>query len=284
MNSKFSILVNSCDNYSDAWPIFFYLLEKQWTSEYPKIYLNTETKQYTNDILNLKVLNSLSKESTNDWGSRLLSCLNRIGSDYILMMLEDFFYEEKIDVSAIYKSVKLLEEHGEIAAVQFFYNNNRKSIETDELYGFVKRSRFEPFIISAGPSMWRKQDLIALTKGTDSPWTWEYFGSCRTYFYGKHFYCLSSNDPLVFKYDVEHGGAIHRGKWVGYKMRELENKFNFSIDYGDREIEEDWMKDSDFIKPPLPIYKRWRTVIQNRLKIATNTLYGLSLRRMRNIK
>lgn len=288
MDKKFSILINSCDKYSDAWPMFFHLLKANWNTNFPYIYLNTESKTYQDEHLRIKMLNSLSDYSTKNWGSRLLDCLERIQSEYILMMLEDFYYESQIDVSTIGESIEYLDNHPEIAAIQYihasecFKTTPNAQIASSSV--FIKRPKFGKFKIVAGPSMWRKSDLMKLTKRNDSPWDWEYFGSYRTYFYGQHFYCLANKEHTVFEYDIAHGGAIHRGKWVGYKMRELEKKYNFTIDYGDREIEEDWMEVSDFIQPSLPVYKRLNSIISNRLKIVTNVLYGLKLRRKRENK
>ena len=82
-------------------------------------------------------------------------------------------------------------------------------------------------------------------------------------------------DP-IFDYDIKHGGAVHRGKWVGYKVRELEKKYNYKLDYGKREVVEDWMKDE---KPTLlPKWKRIRSILKNRLTPCMEVCYGLLLR------
>ena len=112
------------------------------------------------------------------------------------------------------------------------------------------------------------------TNKSDNPWDWEYFGSLRTWLNANKVYCWSSFTDCIFNYDFEHGGAIHRGKWVGYKMEELKQKYNYNLNYGNREVEYDWIKDGDFFKVP-PFYKRLKTIIRNKSKFVFEILRGL---------
>ena len=113
---KYSILVNSCDGYSDTWPTFFYLLKKNWKGEVPTIYLNTESKQFNYPDLDIRVLNLLPGKSKNiAWGERLIDCLQRIEDEYIINMLEDFYFESSIDVDIIDKCYDYLLVNNKIA-------------------------------------------------------------------------------------------------------------------------------------------------------------------------
>ena len=198
MHQKYSILINSCDKYSDVWPMFFHIFKKTWTSNFPRIFLNTEEKQVVCEDLNIQCLN-ISDAKTKDipWGERLKDCLARIDSDYVLMLLEDFYFESEIDVNAIDKCVDYLNKNNDIIAFQFLHAS-------------------------------------------------------------KHRY-------------------VHRGKWVGYKLRELSEKYSFPLDYGDREIEEDWMK-SETRNKKEAYFKRLPTIIVNRIKIVINIFAGIKTR------
>ena len=281
MHQKYSILINSCDKYSDVWPMFFHIFKKTWTSNFPRIFLSTEEKQVVCEDLNIQCLN-ISDAKTKDipWGERLKDCLARIDSDYVLMLLEDFYFESEIDVNAIDKCVDYLNKNNDIIAFQFLHASKHRysnKAERNEFYGFLQRRRLSKFLINAGPALWRKSDLINLTKDTDNPWEWEYFGSFRTWFYGKKIYCWADESKKIFDYDFVHGGAVHRGKWVGYKLRELSEKYSFPLDYGDREIEEDWMK-SETRNKKEAYFKRLPTIIVNRIKIVINIFAGIKTR------
>ena len=61
MNQKLTVLVNSCDSYSDLWNTFFDVLRLQWHDCPYEIILNTETKNYSYNGFNIKTL-SLYKD------------------------------------------------------------------------------------------------------------------------------------------------------------------------------------------------------------------------------
>ena len=276
---RYSILINSCDAYSDAWPMFFFLLKKMWVGHFPKIYLNTELKSYNDSSISINIINSPTDIM---WGERLINALNSIEEDYVLMLLEDFYFESSINTEIIETCIDEMEKNKNILSFQLTPNGeydveNSYVVKETVLGKFGKRKQFGLYTIAAGPTIWRKSDLKLLTRKNDSPWEWEFFGSHRTWLYGKKIYCWNDKSKKIFDYDVEHGGAIHRGKWVGYKMDELTKKFNYDLNYGKREIEYDWMKDVESNKI-CPFYFRLNTIIKNRIKIISNVLYGLKVR------
>ena len=275
-NVDYAILINTCDAYKDAWGMFFYILKRTWTGKLPAIYVNTESEECFIPDINVITLNSNSKDSS--WGQRLIESLQRIDSEYVLMMLEDFYYERPIRVDVINRCLEYMKEDKSILAFQLVPAGEvyfGKSKETDDCYpGFYKRHNSGGFTFIAGPTLWRKEDLIRLTMKSDTPWGWEFFGSRRTLLYGRDVYCWYSWENPVFDYDIEHGGAIHRGKWVGYKMRELQEKYGFKIDFGNREEVEDWIKEGQSELIP-PVCKRIPSIIYNRTRPVFDTMYGL---------
>lgn len=276
-SNNYSILVNSCDEYKDAWPMFFYILKKTWNGKLPEVYLNTESENYADNSIDVHVLNSKSIH----WGERLLEAVEKIDSKYILFMLEDFYYEKPIKVSEIERCIKLLDVNSNVLSIQLVPAGKMATSDCEQMEevasGIVRRNIKDAYTIIAGPTLWRKTELLKLTKAKDTPWEWEAFGSCRLRLYGKEVWTWKNwkSDP-IFVYDIEHGGAIHRGKWVGYKMRELEEKYNYKLEYGKREIVEDWIEEekSDII----PRHKRIRSIIRNRTTPFFETLWGLRMR------
>ena len=88
MKQDVTILVNSCDLYEDAWDPFFRLLKIQWPDcAYPVI-LNTETKEYHCDFMDVRTVKSGKKRS---WSARLKYALDQIETRFVLFSLEDFF-------------------------------------------------------------------------------------------------------------------------------------------------------------------------------------------------
>lgn len=280
--SNFSILINSCDKYSDVWEPFFRILEKSWpeAKNYP-IYLNTETKVYTDSFYNVVTLNCIDEEGLSKWGKRLRDVLDRIETDYVLFLLEDFFFEEPVNHEEVLKGIEYLDRDKNIVTISFIPQNECenevycKLHEQKSMPGYILRKQKTNYKLSAGPSIWRKSLLKKWTLDSDTPWGWEFFGSKRTWFSKDSFYCRSAVASPVFVYDYMHGGAVHRGKWVGYKMRELMEKYGIEIDMSQRIIEEDYLKEN---RKPLPIYKRLTSILTNKVKLANSLVYGFFYR------
>lgn len=255
----------------------FFILKKTWSGKLPEVYLNTESVNYVDNSIDVHVLNSKSIH----WGERLIEAVKKIDSEYILFMLEDFYYEKPIKVSEIERCIKLLDANSNVLSIQLVPAGKMAVSGCEQMEevapGIVRRNIKDAYTIIAGPTLWKKTELLKLTKVKDTPWEWEAFGSCRLRLYGKEVWTWKNweNDP-IFVYDIKHGGAIHRGKWVGYKMRELEEKYNYKLEYGKREIVEDWIEEekSDII----PRHKRIRSIIRNRITPFFETLWGLRMR------
>ena len=66
---EFTVLVSSCDAYEDLWNPFFSIIKKEWPEvvDYP-IVLNTESKAYTHDGLNIKCYQLYKPGTKVHWG------------------------------------------------------------------------------------------------------------------------------------------------------------------------------------------------------------------------
>lgn len=287
MDKKYSILINTCDAYCDAWGPFFRILEKTWPSaKNYNIYLNTESKQYNDSFFNVTVLNCIDGLTKISWGERLLNALSRIDSEYILFMLEDFFFEDKVDWMVIDRCIAYMEENERIASICFTSpmecsdSDYCNKMYNSDFPDFVIRKQRAYYKYDASPSLWRKSKLIKCTFKKDTPWEWEFFGNMRTWCTKDVFYGRISTAPRVFDYDIIHGGAIHRGKWVGYKMRELKLKYSIDFDMSEREIIEDWMKEPSCTMP-LPRSRRLGSIIKNRVQAVISVMYSIFIGRFK---
>ena len=109
MDSSVTILINSCDKYEDAWEPFFRLLKIHWPecADY-RIILNTETKVYNCDFLNVETICGGKDIS---WSKRLNRVLLKINTETILMLMEDFFLKSKLDNDEFLRVIKYMKNH-----------------------------------------------------------------------------------------------------------------------------------------------------------------------------
>ena len=92
MKNKTDVLVLSCDSYSDTWKIFYDLKSKYWKDCPYDTYLVTETK----DCDYFKTI-----KTTGAWTKRVREALIKLDSDFILVMLDDFFIRDYVDQERI---------------------------------------------------------------------------------------------------------------------------------------------------------------------------------------
>ena len=197
-------------------------------------------------------------------------------------MLEDFFFERPVLVKAIDDGYDCITHNKRIACVSL--NSELECSNADyckrninRIYkGFIPKKQFAKYKISAGPALWNKKALIKWTSQRDSPWEWEFFGSLRTWTSRDLFYGRAYDYDPIFVYDVYHGGAVHRGKWVGYKVRELNDRYQLGIDMNKRGVVEDWRADQKH-STVAPVSQRLRSVIHNRWKMFTSYPQGFFL-------
>ena len=82
-----AVLVHSCDKYSEAWELFFSLFFRAWKECPFQVYLSTEYNSFDN--YKVKTINT----GEGSWTRRLHKAVDSIDSQYIIILLEDFFLQ-----------------------------------------------------------------------------------------------------------------------------------------------------------------------------------------------
>jgi len=103
-----AVLVSSCDAYADLWTPFFSLFWKYWSDcPYP-VYLISNNQKF----LHKKVIPLCVGGDHTNWSQRLCCALSRLDTNYVLLMLEDFFLQRKVmtkDVVSCLEALKKLD-------------------------------------------------------------------------------------------------------------------------------------------------------------------------------
>lgn len=94
--SAFTLLVPSCDAYSDAWPYFFHFLFKYWPEVPTPVMLTANHLSYHDPrVQTIKV------GEDRQWGDNLRAALPQVHGDVILLLLDDFFLNQRVDEDAV---------------------------------------------------------------------------------------------------------------------------------------------------------------------------------------
>jgi hypothetical protein len=208
-NTNITIVINTCDAYSDVLKLFFAAINEYWPNNKYRIIINSEKKIYDEYNASTHAL-SLNNPS---WGLRLIKTLESVKTEFVLMVFDDFILENFVYQDEIDSALKLISINDDISVV--YLMNTKLPHKNDAFQNkFIELIDECEFRLNSYPGLWRRQDLISYTGINDNPWAWELFGSYRTFNNKRRFYTLNPIFPDIFPYNHEKGGAIYRGKWV----------------------------------------------------------------------
>jgi len=211
---------------------FFKLFSKYWLGYKGKIYLNTEYKRFEYDGLDITcVRNSEGINKKLTWSECLIKALNKIDSDNILYMQEDYFLNDYVKtelLSELYdKFVKL---NCDCLHLTDQSTPGPFKPTTEKMIWEVEKSA--PYRISCQAAFWKKEVLLSYLRKHESAWQFEHYGTKRSRRRSDKF-CVINTDlfgcgkteiiPYVFT-------GIIKGKW-NERVQQLFLKHGIKIDF-----------------------------------------------------
>ena len=235
LKKKVTILVNSCDKYSDLWTPFFTLLYKYWPGCDLEILLNTETKNYRFNGLNIDRCPTQFGAETS-YGLRMITTVSNIKTDYLLLLLDDFFIRRLVDVEKLKDIIGWMDCDDNIACFNFAANNDN-SVNDEKYDGYVLMNQKCAYKLNLQAAIWRTEKFLSYWSVEDDPWKWELFVNFTTFDMNDKFYTISdkTNAPIYYGYN-DLGMGVYRGKWVYQDVKPLFEKNGLEIDYEKRGV------------------------------------------------
>jgi hypothetical protein len=217
MSDNLNLLVISSDKYEAYWPLFYGLMEVYNSIEgWENIFHLSETKYFEHDRIISITPNT--PVFPNYWSENLLFALERIDSDYIVVMLEDFFLKGPIDFSCLKKHLNFIQTHNEIGCLRLC--EAPPGDQNSTYAGYMEHTSNQQFKVSTQAGIWKKDYLQSLIQIGEHPWDFEIQGSMRA---AKH-----SDIVLVVKEDKPHCisyfNAVIQGKLTQRAAKHLQEK------------------------------------------------------------
>jgi hypothetical protein len=191
-----SVLVVSCDKYRDLWTPFFTLFARYWPDCPMPVYLGTNCARLEHE--NVTTLNAGNDEA---WSRRLRFFLQNLNSEYVLLLLEDFFLDRPVSSVEVDAQVRLLRSRDGTALRLF--PNPPADYRRGGMGVLHTRAAFR---VSLQAAIWNRSRLLELLAGEESPWDFEIFGSQRSRVWPSGFYC-------VLKPVIHYRHVVERGEW-----------------------------------------------------------------------
>ncbi len=195
-----SILVVSCDKHCDLWTPFFTLFRRYWADCEMPVYLGTNRARSDQAI----TLNAGNDEA---WSRRLRFFLQNIETDYVLLLLEDFFLDQPVSNALV--NAQLARLHGLNGICIRLFPNPPADYFHNGVGVLHARAAFR---VSLQAAIWNRSRLLEILVDEESPWDFELGGSKRSQAWASGFYCVE--EPVIHYQHV-----VERGEWFRASAR-----------------------------------------------------------------
>jgi hypothetical protein len=232
-----SIVISSCDAYSDCWEPFFKLFSTFWKDcPYPLILLSERKDCSAVNTFGLNVTSFTAAEPDETripWANQWVNFLRQYPEDHFFYFQEDYFLEQQVRTDYVEKAHQFtLAEDGAHFGLSLFGTRSPRipHPRLDWIECPSWRSRYR---INLQAGLWKKEAFLAYLRPDESAWGFEHFGALRARFRPDKFFMFNRNffkDHPVVPYT---GTGIIRGKWHA-KMPSLFAEHGIAIDFDKR--------------------------------------------------
>ena len=219
--SDITILVSSCDKYSDLWSPLFKLYHHYWPNCKYDILLITEVLD-----ANIPNVRSLQLGPGKDWSSLVLLALEQVKTDIVLFTLEDFFLRAPVDSNRIADLAELFRSQSLNMLRLIPRPGPNAPFPGSKKVGIIAKSA--PYRVSTQAAFWSVDTLKDILVSGESAWEFENNGTGRS----RHISAFVSVWESALPY---HHHVIERGKWFPWSAATYRN-MNIGVDLSARPV------------------------------------------------
>ena len=228
-----TIFVNTSDNFEDCWIPFFLLFQRYWPNCPFPIVLNTETKEFRFDSLDIhcsKVAVGETRRLT--WSECLARGLDAIETPYILYLQEDYFLEGPVREDLINTFLAEMRA-GRADVIRLMECGGAGPWHPSQNPLLWEVDRHAKYRISLQAGLWRKSTLRSHVRLHESPWQLEAFGSARAWRKNEKVLCVnrdrfSKPDSEIFPYQAT---GVVSGQWEREIVEPLFARHGIDMDF-----------------------------------------------------
>lgn len=202
---RLSIMVASCDKYSDLWHPFSTLFKKYWPDCPYDLTLITESPASKRDL----IFNEVMACGRVGWGDRLAVALEHVKTPYVLLLCDDYFLCDRVKNTKMEHFIDLAEKHA-VGNLRLLQNPRHSGVfSAEEKLGFYNPKT--AYCVATQAGIWNTEFLKRLAKGYNSIWEFERLGSFRD----------DLNLPIIGTQMIEFPfeDVVHKGKWESFGIR-----------------------------------------------------------------
>lgn len=169
MGKKMTMLIMSCDKFSDLWDGHVKLLEENWPDRDMETYIVTDAET-SKCFENVKII---SAGDTVEWSERLAYALNYVDTEYVFITLDDYFLIKKVDNARIKALAEMMTKEN-ADYIRIFHHPHRATGKRLESYtGLYEIDTTYTYSVNLYPGIWRKSFLEKALEKPRNPWQLE---------------------------------------------------------------------------------------------------------------
>ena len=223
INENLTLLIMSCDNFSDLWDGQISQLKKFW-KDHPKEIILVSDKKSSKKYDNIKII---APDKEMEWSERLNWALNKIRTDYVFFTLDDYFLINNVKNDIINQYIELMEKDG---YDYITLKKRRKKYTENSIKNYYKLRNISPngsYAINLYASLWRKDFLNYCSLKNKNAWQLEVsLKNSGVKYKAKCAICM--DDDVYPILDVVRKGKLLRNAAKYFKKN--------GIYFGDREV------------------------------------------------
>lgn len=162
---EITIVISSCDHFSDCWDVLSVSLKQFWPDCPFKRYLITNRQNSNSDQFQ-----AFRTEDDRGWASNLKMVLERLNSEFILYLQEDYWLNRPVDTKAIEKHLNFCRTYGYDYLRLTFPEYDRGRSDADGYCVIPTGIRYRLCLQAA---LWRRSKLLEILVEGWSGWDFE---------------------------------------------------------------------------------------------------------------
>ncbi len=221
-----SLLVLSCDSYSDAWEPFFFFFFRFWPACPFPVYLVSNHLSYPDDRVRMLHI----EDPKTDWSTGFLWAVSRIPSGNVIVCMEDYFLSAPVQEQTVVALIQYA-RHRDAGYLRFVPIPPPDAPCADNpLLGEIHKG--SPYRSANQAAWWKKEVLQHVLKAGEDPWEFEKYGAARSCQRDEAFLALRENVGYPLDYYTT---AIRKGMWEPGAVAMCE-QYGIRLDFKRRKV------------------------------------------------
>lgn len=163
-----SVIVSSCDAYSDLWPFFFHFFEQRWPQAPRPLYLVSNFQTFDHPGVR-----TLAVGRDRSWGATIHAALEKIPDEFVVFLLDDFFLDQTVPAGWVENLVAQLDQAGGDFVSVYHVARGGTPLAKDSLLSVIRermecpgfhagifRRSYLMKLAAAGENIWRTESLM----------------------------------------------------------------------------------------------------------------------------